>query len=66
MPDLGHLWAHYLKTDAGVQSEQAFPWHRQFCPTPGGGEMEFFLERNMGYKQPACYAGRAFVSWGNH
>lgn len=25
----------------------------------------FFLERNIGYKQPACYAGRALVSWGN-
>lgn len=42
MPDLGHSQARYLKTDAGVGSDEAFPWHGQFCPIPSGGEMEFF------------------------
>lgn len=43
MPDLGHSCVRYLKTDVSVGSEQTFPWHRQSCPIPGSGEMEFVL-----------------------
>jgi len=61
MPDLGHPCGHYLKTDASVESEQAFPRHGQFCPIPDDGEMEILYRETWDIKsQLAMLEGPSF------